>query len=123
MNQRPGFFAVISTLAIALAAAPSFAQTPAEYAQTAAFAAAHQNKDGGFATKVGGKSAWARPTQASGSCCTSGGSIPDVLGCVKLRQVLPRLERRLCRGAGRQARSDHHGHRLDGRLRAQDRRP
>jgi predicted esterase len=81
MNQRPGFFAVISTLAIALAAAPSFAQTPAEYAQTAAFAAAHQNKDGGFAAKVGGKSSLGATNSGVRVLLHVGGSIPDVLGC------------------------------------------
>ena len=53
MYTRTGFFAAVSALAIANATAPASAQTPAEYAQTAAYAAAHQNKDGGFAAKAG----------------------------------------------------------------------
>jgi len=55
MNRSPGISAALTVFAFALAASPSFGQTPAEYAQTAAYAAAHQNKDGGFASKVGQK--------------------------------------------------------------------
>ena len=59
------------------------AQTPAEYAQTAAFAAAHQNKDGGFAAKVGQKSSLGATNSGLKVLLHVGGSVPDVLGCIK----------------------------------------
>jgi poly(3-hydroxybutyrate) depolymerase/prenyltransferase beta subunit len=59
------------------------AQTPAEFAQTAAFAAAHQNKDGGFAAKVGQASSLGATNSALKILKHVGGSVPDVLGCVK----------------------------------------
>ena len=43
-------------------------------------------------------------------------------GLHQVRQVVPRCERRVRPHAGRQARRGHHGHRPDGRRRAQDRR-
>ena len=51
-----------------------------------------------------------------------GGSVPDVLGCVKYVKSCRVAERRIRPDAGRQARRRHHGHRPDGRLRAEDRR-
>ena len=51
-----------------------------------------------------------------------GGSVPDILGCIKYVKSCRDAERRVRPEAGRQARRGHHGHRLDGRLRAQDRR-
>ena len=87
MNKRPGFFAVVSALTLALAsvplARPSAAQTPAEYAQTAAYAAAHQNKDGGFAASVGQKSSLGATNTGLKILLFVGGSVPDVLSCVK----------------------------------------
>ncbi len=82
MTQKSGFFAAISALAIVLAAAPANAQTPAEYAQTAAYAAAHQNKDGGFAAKPGQKSSLGATNSGLKILLHVGGSVPDVLGCV-----------------------------------------
>ena len=82
MYTRTGFFAAVSALAIAHATAPAFAQTPAEYAQTAAYAAAHQNKDGGFAGKPGGKSSLGATNSGLKVLLHVGGSVPDVLGCV-----------------------------------------
>ena len=68
---------------VAFAASPSFAQTPAEFAQTAAFAAAHQNQDGGFAAKVGQKSSLGATNSGAQVLLHVGGSVPDVLGCIK----------------------------------------
>ncbi len=83
MNRSPGISAALTVFAFALAASSSFGQTPAEYAQTAAYAAAHQNKDGGFAAKVGQKSSLGATNSAVRVLLHVGGSIPDVLGCVK----------------------------------------
>ena len=44
---------MICLLTLAGVCLPAHAQTPAEFAETAAYAAAHQNKDGGFAAKAG----------------------------------------------------------------------
>ena len=82
MDTRTGFFAVVSALAMAHATAPAFAQTPAEYAQTAAYAAAHQNKDGGFAANPGGKSSLGATNSGLKVLLHVGGSVPDVLSCV-----------------------------------------
>ncbi len=60
----------------------SHGQSPAEYAQTAAFAAAHQNKDGGFASKVGESSSLGATNSALRVLKHVGGSVPDILGCI-----------------------------------------
>jgi poly(3-hydroxybutyrate) depolymerase/prenyltransferase beta subunit len=62
---------------------PAHGQTPAEFAQTAAFAAGHQNKDGGFAAKAGDASSLGATNTALRVLLHVGGSVPDVLGCVK----------------------------------------
>jgi len=62
---------------------PSRAQTPAEFFQTAAFAAAHQNKDGGFAAKAGQLSSLGATNSGLRVLKHVGGSVPDVLGCIK----------------------------------------
>jgi poly(3-hydroxybutyrate) depolymerase/prenyltransferase beta subunit len=59
------------------------AQTQAEFGQTAAFAAAHQNKDGGFAAKMGQASSLGATNSALRVLLHVGGSVPDVLACVK----------------------------------------
>ena len=58
-------------------------QTPAEFAQTAAFAAAHQNKDGGFAGQGRSASSLGATNSALRVLKHVGGSVPDILGCVK----------------------------------------
>lgn len=68
----------------ALVLAPSaFAQSPEELSRTAAYLASFQNHDGGFAAKPGGPSSLGSTSSAIRSLKYVGGSIPDVLGCVK----------------------------------------
>ncbi len=83
MNKKSNLLAVIFALGIAFATAPALAQTPAEYAETAAFAAAHQNKDGGFTAKLGEKSSLGATNSGLKVLLHVGGSVPDVLACVK----------------------------------------
>ena len=59
------------------------AQTPAEYAQTAAYAAALQNKDGGFAATAGQLSSLGATNSGLRVLKHVGGSVPDILGCIK----------------------------------------
>jgi acetyl esterase/lipase len=67
-----------------LAAAPAArAQSPAELAQTAAYTAAFQNADGGFAPKKGAASTLGATSSAIRVLKYTGGSIPDVLACVR----------------------------------------
>jgi hypothetical protein len=65
-------------LAVCLFVSPALrAQTPAELAQTAAFVAAHQNPDGGFAATAGGPSslgATSSATSRSAATLTAAGS-------------------------------------------------
>ena len=70
-------------IGIVSTALPVSGQTPAEFAQTAAFAAAHQNKDGGFAPKVGQPSTLGATNTGLRVLKHVGGSVPDILGCVK----------------------------------------
>ena len=59
------------------------AQTPDEMAQTAAYAAAHQNEDGGFAADAVGQPSSLGATNSGLRILKHvGGSVPDVLGCV-----------------------------------------
>src|SRR5262245_35311401 len=83
MNKSPVVFAALALVALELAAVTAIAQTPAEYAQTAACAAAHQNKDGGFAPKVGQRSSLRATNSGLKVLLHVGGSVPDVLGCIK----------------------------------------
>jgi prenyltransferase beta subunit len=82
MFTRIGLFAAVSAIAIGFAAHPAHAQTPAEYLQTAAYAAAHQNKDGGFAAKAGQKSSLGATNSGLKILLHVGGSVPDILSCV-----------------------------------------
>jgi acetyl esterase/lipase len=72
-------------LAVALlAAAPAAqAQSPAELAQTAAHVAAFQNPDGGFTTRKGMPSTLGATSSSIRVLKYTGGSIPDVLGCIR----------------------------------------
>jgi acetyl esterase/lipase/prenyltransferase beta subunit len=70
-------------LAVCLFVSPALrAQTPAELAQTAAFVAAHQNPDGGFAATAGGPSSLGATSSAIRSLKYTAGSIPDVPACI-----------------------------------------
>jgi poly(3-hydroxybutyrate) depolymerase len=67
-----------------LVAAPlARAQTPSELQQTARYAASFQNPDGGFAAKAGGASALGPTSSSARILRYTGGSIPDVLACIK----------------------------------------
>ena len=70
---------------LALTATPPIAraQTPAEYAQTASYAAAHQNKDGGFGGTPGQLSSLGATNSGLRVLKHVGGSVPDILGCIK----------------------------------------
>ncbi len=83
MRRSMGIGIVLTAFCLALGVPSSRAQTPAEFAQTAAFAAAHQNKDGGFTTKVGGPSSLGATNSGLRTLRHVGGSVPDVLACVK----------------------------------------
>ena len=83
MKRSAGISVALTVFALAWAASPSPGQTPAEFAQTAAFAAAHQNKDGGFAAKAGQASSLGATNSGLRVLLHVGGSVPDVLGCVK----------------------------------------
>jgi acetyl esterase/lipase/prenyltransferase beta subunit len=82
MRPRTGIAFILAALAAAWVAPSSTAQTPAEMAQTASFAAAHQNKDGGFAPKVGQPSSLSSTNAGLRVLKHVGGSVPDVLACV-----------------------------------------
>ncbi len=58
-------------------------QSPAEFAETAAFAAAHQNKDGGFSELPGGPSSLGATNSGLRVLRHVGGSVPDVLACIR----------------------------------------
>jgi len=73
----------LTLFTLAWTASPSPGQTPVEFAQTAAYAAAHQNKDGGFAAKAGQPSSLGATNTGLKVLLHVGGSVPDVLGCVK----------------------------------------
>ena len=83
MKPRTGITFVLAALASAWMAPTSRAQTPAEMAQSAAYAASHQNKDGGFAPKVGQPSSLGTTHSALKILKHVGGSVPDVLACVE----------------------------------------
>jgi len=83
MKCRATISAVLAVVGIMSTALPVSGQTPAEFAQTAAFAAAHQNKDGGFAPKVGQPSTLGATNTGLRVLKHVGGSVPDILACVK----------------------------------------
>jgi prenyltransferase beta subunit len=59
------------------------AQTPADFAQTAAYAAGHQNADGGFAASPGQPSTLGATNTGIRVLEYVGGSIPDVPKCIQ----------------------------------------
>jgi prenyltransferase beta subunit/pimeloyl-ACP methyl ester carboxylesterase len=75
---------LIAVFAVALACSPLVrAQSPADFAQTGAYVAALQNKDGGFGPAPGQPSNLGSTSTALRILHYVGGSVPDVLGCVK----------------------------------------
>jgi len=83
MKRSARISVALTLFTLAWAASPSPGQTPAEFAQTAAYAAAHQNKDGGFAAKAGQPSSVGATNTGLKVLLHVGGSVPDVLGCVR----------------------------------------
>jgi hypothetical protein len=83
MRPSTGIAIVLAGLGTAMAAPWSRGQTTAELARTAAFAAAHQNKDGGFAAKAGQASSLGATNTGLRILRQVGGSVPDVLGCIE----------------------------------------
>jgi prenyltransferase beta subunit len=84
----------VSVLAMVAAASPLMTQawaqtaaghvpTPAEFAQTAASAAAHQNPDGGFAAGPGQPSTIGATNTGLRVLEYVGGKVPDVEGCIR----------------------------------------
>ena len=55
---------------------------PEQRGATAAYAAGHQNPDGGFSAEIGGPSSLGSTTASIRVLRYTGGSIPDVLGCI-----------------------------------------
>ncbi|MDR3621936.1 MAG: DUF1080 domain-containing protein [Paludisphaera borealis] len=75
---------LIATLAVALVCGTfARAQSPADFAQTAAYVAALQNKDGGFGAAAGQPSSLGSTSTALRILHYVGGSVPDVIGCIK----------------------------------------
>jgi acetyl esterase/lipase/prenyltransferase beta subunit len=83
MRRSTGITIVLAGLCMAAAAPWARAQSPGDFAQTAAFAAAHQNKDGGFAPKPGQESTLGATNSALRILRHVGGSVPDVLACIR----------------------------------------
>jgi len=71
------------SIVAAVAVTSARAQTPNELARTSAYVAALQNPDGGFAAKAGGPSSLGTTSSAVRILKNTGGSIPDVLACIK----------------------------------------
>jgi pimeloyl-ACP methyl ester carboxylesterase/prenyltransferase beta subunit len=83
MKRSVGTIFALTVFTVAFVTSPAPGQTPAEFAQTAAYAAAHQNKDGGFAANVGQASSLGATNSGLKVLLHVGGSVPDVLGCVR----------------------------------------
>lgn len=80
--KRPSSLFVLAVVAL-VAAPASRAQSPAEFAQTAAYVASLQNPDGGFAPAPGEPSSLGATNGAVRILKYVGGSIPDVLNCIR----------------------------------------
>ena len=78
MTRREWVPAGVCLAALAMFAVPGRAESPAEFAQTAAYAAAHQNADGGFAAEPGQPSTLGATNTGLRVLEYVGGSIPDV---------------------------------------------
>lgn len=74
--------AILLTTLLLLSSPTLRAQTPEQFAETAAFAARHQNPDGGFAANVGEASTLGATNTAIRVLKYTGGSIPDVPACL-----------------------------------------
>jgi prenyltransferase beta subunit/predicted esterase len=82
MKRITAIVAVLVGFTLLFANSTVCAQTPAEFAQTAAFTATQQNKDGGFAAKAGQPSSLGATNSALKILKHVRGSVPDILGCI-----------------------------------------
>jgi poly(3-hydroxybutyrate) depolymerase len=82
MKIKASVFAITGLLALSHTPAAK-AQTPADFAETAAYAAGHQNPDGGFTSKVGQPSSLGATNSGLRILKHVGGSVPDILACIK----------------------------------------
>ena len=83
MRPRTRIAFVLTAMGAAWVTPVAQAQTPAEMAQTAAYAAAHQHQDGGFAANpVGQPSSLGSTNTGLRVLRHVGGSVPHVLECV-----------------------------------------
>jgi prenyltransferase beta subunit len=83
MTRREWVPVGVCLAALAMFADPGWAQSPADFAQTAAYAAAHQNEDGGFAAAPGQRSTLGATNTGLRVLEYTGGSIPDIAGCIR----------------------------------------
>jgi prenyltransferase beta subunit/predicted esterase len=83
MRRKTLIPGILTLLALAGGPCAAWAQTPADFAQTASYAAALQNKDGGFAAASGQLSSLGSTNSGLRVLKHVGGSVPDILGCVK----------------------------------------
>ena len=83
MTRRGWVPAGVCLVALAMFGVPGRAQSPADFAQTAAYAAAHQNEDGGFAAAPGQPSTLGATNTGLRVLDYVGGSIPDIAGCIR----------------------------------------
>lgn len=75
-------FAVLAAWLV-VASPSARAHSPSELERTATHAAGFQNADGGFAAKLGGPSTLGATSSTIRILKNAGGSIPDVLACIK----------------------------------------
>ena len=83
MRRRGWVSAGLALVALAMIGTPARAQSPTDFAQTAAYAAAHQNEDGGFAAGPGQASTLGSTNTGLRVLDYVGGSVPDVAGCIR----------------------------------------
>jgi prenyltransferase beta subunit len=74
---------VAASLALTPVVRAEAPESSEDMARTAAFIAAFQNPDGGFAGKPGGTTSLGSTSSAIRALKYAGGSIPDVLACIK----------------------------------------
>ena len=82
MNQRLFVSIALVLAALGEGQTPLRAQSPEDFAQTAAFAAAQQNEDGGFAAGPGQPSTLGATNSGLRVLDYVGGSVPDLAGCI-----------------------------------------
>ena len=83
MRRRGWVRAGLALVALATLGIPGRAQSPGDFAQTAAYAAAHQNEDGGFAALPGQPSTLGATNTGLRVLDYVGGSVADLAGCIR----------------------------------------